>query len=156
MRQAIPIEAARMSRRLLLGGSFLLLARPVRAAAPRDAVLYKDPACGCCTGHARHLEENGYRVSVKPTPDLGAIRAAHGVPERLAGCHTLLIDDIVVEGHVPADLIERLLRERPSGVIGLAIPGMPAGVPGMPGDRQEPLPVFAFDATGASRVFASI
>jgi hypothetical protein len=150
---AIP---AGLSRRMVLAGSAVLLARPVSAAETRDAVLYKDPACGCCTGHARHLEENGFRVTVKPAPDLDAIRAAHGVPQELAGCHTILIGEFVVEGHVPASVIDRLLHERPEGILGLAIPGMPGGVPGMPGDRTEPLPVFAFDAAGKYSVFASI
>lgn len=78
------------------------------------------------------------------------------MPDQLAGCHTLLIGDFVVEGHVPASLIERLVRERPRGVIGLSIPDMPEGVPGMPGDRRDPLPIFAFDATGRHGVFATI
>lgn len=148
---------------LLAGGcaaAAALLVRPGRAAAaagPREAVLYRDPSCGCCAGHARHLQASGYRVEVRDAADLAAVRAAHGVPERLAGCHTILLGDgLVVEGHVPAPLIDRLLAERPPGVVGLALPGMPAGVPGMPGERPDPLPVFAFDAAGNDTVFASI
>jgi hypothetical protein len=95
-------------------------------------------------------------VEERDAPDLGAVKRQHGVPRDLASCHTALVDGYVVEGHVPADLIDRLLRERPK-VVGLAVPGMPAGSPGMesPGQRPEPYRVLAFDRSGKSTVFAT-
>ena len=96
----------------------------------RQAILYKNPQCGCCEDYAKYLRGRGYKVEVIPTHDLDAIRAKHGVPESLGGCHTTLLDGYVVEGHVPAGAIERLLRERPH-IRGISLPGMPQGSPGM-------------------------
>lgn len=103
-----------------------------------------------------HLRQHGFPVRVEERPDLRPVRAAHGVPPALAACHTALVGRYVVEGHVPADLIVRLLRERPP-VAGLAVPGMPAGSPGMetPGRPPEPYRVLAFDRTGRTSVFAT-
>jgi hypothetical protein len=95
-------------------------------------------------------------VAVKDTDKVGAIKSEHRVPVALQSCHTALVEGYVIEGHVPADLIDRLLRERPK-VVGLAVPGMPAGSPGMevgPGEKREPYQVHAFDAKGGSTVFA--
>lgn len=88
--------------------------------------------------------------------DLGAIKARHGVGPRLESCHTALVDGYVVEGHVPADLIDRLLRERPA-VVGIAVPGMPSGSPGMedPSRRPQPYQVFTFDKDGKTAVYAT-
>lgn len=103
-----------------------------------------------------HLRASGFPVETRDTRDLGPIKRAHGVPADLASCHTALVDGYVVEGHVPADLIERLLRERPP-VAGLAVPGMPIGSPGMEttGELPERYRVFAFDRRGQTRVFAT-
>lgn len=103
-----------------------------------------------------HLRASGFPVQTRDTRDPDAIKRAHGVPAHLASCHTALVDGYVVEGHVPADLIERLLRERPP-VTGLAVPGMPVGSPGMEtaGQAPERYQVFAFDRRGQTRVFAT-
>ena len=95
-------------------------------------------------------------MQVDHRADLQAIKRRYGVPPALAGCHTALVDGYVIEGHVPADLIERLLRERPQ-ITGLAVPGMPVGSPGMevPGRPAVPYNVIAFDASGKTRVFAT-
>jgi hypothetical protein len=103
-----------------------------------------------------HLQGNGYIVRTEDHADLAPIKRQHGVPLALEGCHTALVDGYVIEGHVPADLIDRLLRERPA-VAGLAVPGMPLGAPGMEvqGRPAEHYQVLAFDRNGRTTVFSS-
>jgi hypothetical protein len=103
-----------------------------------------------------YLQDSGFPVKIEDLDDLTAIKRKHGVPEALEACHTALVEGYVVEGHVPADLIDRLLRERPK-VTGLAVPGMPAGSPGMdaPAGRAERYQVIAFDRGGRTSVYAS-
>ena len=129
----------------------LALLAPATAFAGQ-ATLYKNPQCGCCEGHAEHLRRNGLDVTSVVTHDLALLRQQHGVPADLVGCHMLLIDGYVVEGHVSAATVKRLLAERPA-IKGIAMPGMPTGVPGMPGPKQGPIEVFAFGA-GAPTVYA--
>jgi hypothetical protein len=106
--------------------------------------MHKMPYCTCCEGHAEHLRANGFDVEIKEVEDLTPIRKAEGVPADMEGCHTILIDGLVVEGHVSATTIKRFLNERPAGVDGIAMKGMPTGVPGMPGPKEGPVDVFAF------------
>ena len=103
-----------------------------------------------------HLRAQGFPVRVENLTNLRPIKAKYSIPADLEACHTALVDGYVVEGHVPADLIVRLLRERPK-VVGLAVPGMPAGSPGMeaPGSPAQPYQVFAFDRTGKRGIFAT-
>jgi hypothetical protein len=103
-----------------------------------------------------HLQKNGFQVKDESAADLRAIKAKYGVPAQLQSCHTAVVDGYVIEGHVPADLITRLLRERPK-VTGLAVPGMPAGSPGMevPGRAPEKYQVFTFERSGKTTVFAT-
>ena len=103
-----------------------------------------------------HLRSNGFPVKAENLDDLAPIKRNHGVPSALQACHTALVDGYVVEGHVPADLIDRLLRERPP-IAGLAVPGMPLGAPGMeaPGRTPERYQVFALDRSGRTSLFAS-
>jgi len=117
------------------------------------AVLYKNPYCDCCEGHAEYLRENGFDVEIKVVEDLTAMQRARGVPEQLDGCHMIDIDGLVVEGHVTAPIIKKFLSERPEHVKGISIPGMPMGVPGMPGTKQGPVEVYAFGA-GEPTVYA--
>lgn len=125
------------------------------AEAPREVVVYRSPTCGCCAAWAEHLEAAGFEVEVRDTNDLGRVKAAAGVPARLQSCHTATVGDYVVEGHVPADAIVRLLNERPD-VRGLAVPGMPIGSPGMEqGDRKDPYDILAFDEEGRTEVYDS-
>jgi hypothetical protein len=102
-----------------------------------------------------HLRTNGFSVDDQTVTDMGAIKRRHGVPAKLQSCHTATVDGYVIEGHVPADLIDRLLADRPR-VVGLAVPGMPAGSPGMevPGQPAQRYEVLAFDSKGDVRVFA--
>lgn len=102
-----------------------------------------------------HLRKSGFTVDTRDVTDLKTVKQKHGVPATLESCHTALVDGYVVEGHVPADVIDQLLRERPK-VLGLAVPGMPLGSPGMetPGQKPQAYDVIAFDARGGTRVFA--
>lgn len=96
----------------------------------------------------------GFRVSVRHSDDLPAVKLANGVPGDLQSCHTALVDGLVIEGHVPADLVRKLLKDRPAGVRGLAVPGMPMGSPGMEGPMKESYSVLAFDSAGRSTPYA--
>jgi hypothetical protein len=113
--------------------------------------LIKDPNCGCCEGHASYLEAHGFKVTIEEAVDLNAVRAKYGVPEPMAGCHTILADDYVIEGHVPATAIKKLLAERPM-IKGISLPGMPEGSPGMGGEKTAPFVVYVIQ-DGAPRVF---
>ena len=102
-----------------------------------------------------HLREKGFQVDARDVPDVMAVKRKHGVPPVLESCHTAVVDGYIIEGHVPADVIDQLLRERPK-LAGLAVPGMPLGSPGMeaPGQKAERYDVVAFDARGGTRVYA--
>lgn len=118
-----------------------------------QATLFKNPACGCCSAHADHLRANGIDVDVEDTNDLAAIKRQYGVAEPFEGCHTILLDGYVIEGHVPAEDIQRLLAEKPDA-LGLAVPGMPMGSPGMEGASSDPYDVLLVKKDGTSEVFA--
>lgn len=127
----------------------------VAAAAEAEVVMYKDPNCGCCSKWADHMREHGYMVREMPSREMGLIKSEAGVPRELASCHTAKVGRYIVEGHVPAADVKRLLAEQPD-VAGLAAPGMPMGSPGMegpyPADRYD---VISYDAAGKTQVFAS-
>jgi hypothetical protein len=115
-----------------LGATVVLLANAIRPGWTQASqiVVHKGPKCGCCSGWVRHLEKAGFVVTVIETADIDAVKKALRVPADLASCHTAEVDGYVLEGHVPAAAVRRLLEKRPTGV-GLAVPGMPAGSPGM-------------------------
>jgi len=115
--------------------------------------VYKTPTCGCCTKWVSHLEQNGFQVETKDLTNLGMIKSMAGVKPELASCHTARVEGYIVEGHVPADDIKRLLRERPA-VKGLTTPGMPHGSPGMESVPDVPFEVLTFDSDGKTEVFA--
>jgi hypothetical protein len=145
-----------MSRRGLLGASalgMLALTLPARAqeALPEIAIS-KDPNCGCCGLWADHLKAAGFPVRVTDATDLRSAKLRLGVPGELASCHTATVGNYVIEGHVPASAIKRLLQEMPQGR-GLAVPGMPIGSPGMEGGEPEVYEVMLFGAEPA-RPFA--
>jgi hypothetical protein len=123
-----------------------------QAEEPRAATLYKNPACACCEGYADYLRDNGFEVTVKPTHDLPLLHRQHGVPEPLVGCHTTLVDGYVVEGHVPVRSVLRLLTEKPA-IKGISLPGMPAGSPGMFGEKTEPFTIYEI-GDGPTKVYA--
>ena len=113
-----------------------------------NITVHRSATCGCCKGWIEHLRETGFTVEDVVTDNVNPIKQQHGLPPSMASCHTALIDGYVIEGHVPADDIKRLLTERPA-IAGLAVPGMPTGGPGMEyGDRKDPFAVIAFDRQG--------
>jgi len=132
----------------------LALALSTVAVGSEAVTLHKTPSCGCCEDYADYLRDNGFRVEVIPTHDLPGLKAEQGVPEKLGGCHTSLIEGYVFEGHIPVDSIRRVLDERPD-ITGLSVPGMPTGSPGMGGSFDPPMPVWTIPATmaGHPRVF---
>ena len=125
------------------------------AAKPGTKIMvYKSPTCGCCRKWEDHLDENGFEVTSQNVPDVAPIKDRYGIPAALASCHTGLVGGYAIEGHVPADLIHRLLREKPKA-IGLAVPGMPMGSPGMEGFRKDRYDVILVEQNGRTRVYAS-
>ncbi|MEQ8396165.1 DUF411 domain-containing protein [Thalassobaculum sp.] len=142
-----------MLRLIALLGLLMLPLSPAHAADPaKTATLYKNPQCGCCEAYADYLRENGYEVTVVPTHDLQLIKQEQGVPEHFEGCHTTLIDNYVVEGHVPVKTLNRLLTERPA-IKGISLPGMPMGSPGMNGQKAGPFQIYEI-AEGAPKIYA--
>jgi hypothetical protein len=133
----------------------LAVTRIASAQSSRDATLYKNPLCGCCQDHAAYLRKHGFRVKEIATHDLEGLRQQLRVPEQLYGCHTILVGGYVVEGHVSAPIIDRLLRERPK-IRGISLPGMPPGSPGMTGTKTEPFQIYEIGDTAVEnpRVYA--
>lgn len=133
----------------------LILALAVPGAAfaeTLNATLYKNLNCGCCEAYADHLRRAGFAVKVVPSEEMSAIKQKLQVPTRLGSCHTTVIGKYVVEGHVPIASVKRLLREKPA-VKGIAVPGMPAGSPGMEAPVKEGFTVFAFTADGKQSAY---
>jgi len=118
-------------------------------AQPIRATLYKDPQCGCCEGYAAYLRRNGFDLDVRPTNDLAEISRNAGVPPAMQGCHTMFVGDYVVDGHVPVNVIHKLLSERPQ-IAGITLPGMPNGSPGMTGTKIAPFTIYAVSKDGAA------
>lgn len=118
-------------------------------------LVYKTPTCGCCNGWIEHLEAAGFTVDARDVRDIMTVKRDAGVPTPMSSCHTAIVDGYVVEGHVPAEHVERLLAERPE-VVGIAVPGMPVGSPGMEGPNAQPYQVLSFTADGQAAVFADV
>jgi hypothetical protein len=123
-------------------------------AAKPQVTVYKSPTCGCCEKWVEHMNASGFAATATNMPDVSEIKTKNGVPAKLQSCHTSLVGGYVIEGHVPADDIKRLLKERPA-IAGLAAPGMPAGSPGMDVPQSPAYDVIAFDKTGKTHVFAT-
>jgi hypothetical protein len=138
-----------MLRQLLL---LLSLTVGVPAFAS-DITVYKSPTCGCCEVWAASMRANGFHVVTRNVADVVPVKEANGVPPELASCHTATVGGYVIEGHVPATDIKRLLAERPK-IRGLSAPGMPAGSPGMEGPTKEHYDVLTFENNGRTTVYA--
>lgn len=123
----------------LVGGGVLAQGKP-SVLKGLEASLYKSPTCGCCGGYADFLKAQGVRVKVVMQEDLSPVKARYQIPQQAQSCHTVLIAGYVVEGHVPLEALQKLLRERPK-IDGIALPGMPGGTPGMPGPKTGPYQV---------------
>ena len=149
-----------MDRRTFLGSALaagtasLVAFRPLFAHSGSRLVIYKSPSCGCCGNWVNHVKANGFQTEVHDVEDVNAIKAKHGVPEELYSCHTALADGYVFEGHIPSDLVTKVLKEKPK-IVGIAAPGMPIGSPGMEmGSRKDPYKIIAFTRDGKTSVYA--
>ena len=127
----------------------------VKAQGPQrpTVIVYKTPTCGCCGKWVEHLQANGFKVETQHRDDLTSIRQQHKVPPTVTSCHTALVGSYVVEGHVPAADVKKLLAEKPA-VKGIGVRGMPIGSPGMEGPNPQPYETLAFTADGKTSVFA--
>ena len=147
-----------LNRRHLLAGALLLPLVGARAAVGRPVVeVWKDPSCGCCKDWITHMEQSGFELRVHDSGNTAA-RARFGMPVKFGSCHTARIGGYTIEGHVPAREIQRLLQEKPQAV-GLTVPGMPVGSPGMDGpaydQRKDSYDVILVKADGSSTVYQS-
>lgn len=147
--------------RTMVGGGVVLatvgFSRQVGAAPAESTItVYKDPSCGCCKKWVSHLEANGFKVVAHDRSDMSALKDSFSVPQALRSCHTAVVGKLVIEGHVPAADVRKAMTRASKGMIGLAVPGMPAGSPGMEmGGRADRYDVIAFDAKGGTKVFAT-
>ncbi|MGH9163848.1 MAG: DUF411 domain-containing protein [Vicinamibacteraceae bacterium] len=145
-----------ITRSLLLVCVSAVAAMAQNTEKPVPVTVYKTATCGCCAKWNDHLRANGFDVKSNDVEysALESIKEKRGVPAKMRSCHTALVGDYVVEGHVPADVIRKLSQEQPK-VRGIAVPGMPMGSPGMEGFRKDAYDVLTFDAQGKTSVFAS-
>ncbi len=134
------------------GIAFLLLIAVAMPAEPPVVTAFKTKTCGCCGKWVDHMRASGFKVIVNEVASTGEYRQRYGVPEKLQSCHTAVVKGYSIEGHVPAAEIQRLLQEKPKAK-GLAVPGMPAGSPGMEGPRQDAYSVVKFDEGGILSVY---
>ena len=153
-----PSQPVSLVQRVFWGGSLAAILGVLGSLATQqsiaaDLVVYKSPTCGCCGKWVKHMEDAGFSVDVENLRDLAPIKRELGVPGRMQSCHTAKVGDYIVEGHVPADLVKRMLDEKPD-IKGLAVPGMPMGSPGMEGPRKDPYDVMAIGKDGRVQVFA--
>lgn len=138
----------------LLTALALAAAQLPAMAAATPVKLYKNPNCYCCDLYAKHLGENGFKVDLINTTDMASIKQKYSIPEKLEGCHTAIVEGYVVEGLVPAQFVQRMLKEhRP--IKGLTLPGMPGGAPGMPGAKPRPLNIYLLSSSSSPKVFGS-
>ena len=155
----IPAQSKLKSVRTLVASALLGLTTlggiSTAVAADDEVVMYKDPNCGCYGKWAEHMREHGFKVKEVATTQMGQVKGEAGVPQALGSCHTARVGGYVVEGHVPAADVRRMLTDKPA-IAGISAPGMPMGSPGMegpyPADRYD---VVSFDAQGRTAVYAS-
>ena len=124
------------------------------SSAADEIIVYKSPTCGCCNKWVDHLEDSGFQVKAYNRNDMPGIKRQMGIAQPLQSCHTATVNGYVIEGHVPASDIQRLLKEKPA-IHGLSVPGMPMGSPGMEGPRKDPYDVLAIDKQGKTSVYSS-
>ena len=150
--KTLPILLALLSLSVQAGEGAWDRGAPV-LSEPVEMTVYRSPTCGCCGRWLEHMKKNGFAIKDIKTGDMDAVKRRYGVPKSLQSCHTALVAGYVVEGHVPAGDVAELLKKRP-GAVGLTVPGMPMGTPGMEmGGRADPFAVLEFDKDGTTRVF---
>ena len=140
---------------LVIGGAMRIIsssAQPVDES--KNVTLYKDPQCSCCEGYADYLRSNGFAVTVVPTHDLPLLDEKYGIATDLQPCHISMIGGYVVGGHVPIEVVNRLLAEKPQ-ITGITLPGMPLGAPGMNGEKAAPFKIYEI-AKGSHKIYAAV
>lgn len=143
----LPDENARVA-------SVAAAAPPAAPSLPAIPIkVFKDPNCGCCVKWVDHLKEHGFAVETMDMPDMSLLKKKYAITGELQSCHTAVVGDYVIEGHVPADVILKMLKDKPA-IAGLAVPGMPMGSPGMEGATRERYDVLTFDRAGRTSVYA--
>jgi len=152
----MPFDRRHLLGFLVSGAAFVTIVSPALAEARMEIKVYKDPSCECCAAWVKHLQAHGFAPVVEVRDDLVSLKRSLGVPDALTSCHTAIAGAYVLEGHVPAREITRLLAEKPRA-LGLAVPGMPIGAPGMEiaGQAAEPYAVLLFLKDGSHKVFAT-
>ena len=144
-----------LTRAATLAAAAALATRHADALPPATRVtVYKDPNCGCCTAWNEAMRKAGFQIDVRDTPNISTVKASLGVPNALASCHTGVVAGYLFEGHVPPDLVQRVLKERPA-LVGLFVPGMPSGSPGMEGPSPERYDVIALGRDQRQSVYAT-
>ena len=132
-----------------------LVSLPASAFAETlQGTLYKLQECDCCEAHAEYLRKNGFDLKIEPVKNLAEMSTSAGVPAGFQGCHLIKLNGYVFEGHITSDIIKRVLSERPKDLVGLSIPGMPSGVPGMEGPKDGPIKVYAIKKDGTTATYA--
>src|SRR5262245_37637279 len=146
-----------MNRTILLAVSLALTALPGSSllAETLSGTLYKAQECTCCEAHAEYLRKNGFDIQIEAVNDLADMSLKAGVPSEFQGCHLIKLNGYVFEGHITSDLIKRVLNEKPDSIVGLSIPGMPSGVPGMEGPKEGPITVYAIKKDGTTTTYAT-
>jgi hypothetical protein len=137
---------------LLSPGAVAAKAKAVKSAGEPKIVVHKSPTCGCCGEWEKHLKREGFKVESRITENMSQKKTELGVPQSVQSCHTAVVDGYVVEGHVPAASIRKLLKEKPK-IKGIAVPGMPVGSPGMEGPHPEKYEVVTFGGDGKTKVY---
>ncbi|WP_331001617.1 DUF411 domain-containing protein [Methylicorpusculum oleiharenae] len=145
-----------MNRKLLaLVMPLSIIFQSAIAENTKEILVYRSPTCSCCGKWLEHLKQNNFEVKDIVTEDMDQVKAKLGVPKQLASCHTAVIDGYVVEGHVPAADIEKMLKDKPR-IAGISVPGMPMGTPGMEmGGRKDPYQVISFDKDNNQQIYNS-
>ena len=146
-----------------IGAGSILARAPAESAAMQptvdsesvDVVVYKSEFCGCCGGWVEHMQEAGHEVSVVTVTNTMASRESLGIPTKLGSCHSAKAGKYWVEGHVPADLVQRLVTEEPADILGIAVPGMPPGSPGMPAPNPAEYDIIALHTDGSTSIYAT-
>lgn len=135
--------------------SALMLWPIMKSATGPQVVVYKSPTCGCCTKWVSYLRSNGFNVTQIDTQNIKAVKQNQGIPLNLESCHTAIVDGYIVEGHVPVQAINRMLKEKPP-IKGIAVAGMPIGSPGMEqGARKDPFDVVTIQSSGPATIYES-
>src|SRR5579864_1043488 len=158
-RNNTPLERFAMNRRailmLLAGGATGFISASVRAAdESKHVTLYRDPQCSCCEGYADYLRSHGFEVNLMPTHDLPLLDEKYGIAVDLQPCHISIVEGYVVGGHVPIEIVNRLLSEKPQ-ITGITLPGMPIGSPGMAGKKTEAFTIYEI-AKNSRKVYAVV